>query len=47
MENELIAIRVLNAELLARIDMLENEKARKLAENAGIKKGIIIPLFKS
>lgn len=44
-ENELQAVKTLNAELMARIELLENENSRLKAEKAGIKKGNIIPLF--
>ena len=44
-ENELIAVKTLNAELVARIELLESENARLKAEKVGIKKGKLIPLF--
>lgn len=45
-ESELKAVKTLNAELLARVELLESENARLKAQKAGIKKGVVIPLFK-
>lgn len=45
LEKELQAVKTLNAELIARIELLEYENARLKAREKGIKKGNIIPLF--
>lgn len=44
-EKELNAVKTLNFELSARVELLENENNRLKAEKAGIKKGVVIPLF--
>lgn len=46
-ETELEAVKTLNLELMAKIELLENENTRLKAEQSGIKKGVVIPLFQS
>jgi DNA-binding XRE family transcriptional regulator len=46
LEKELEAVKKLNIELIARIELKDQELTRLKAEKAGIKKGVVIPLFK-